>query len=591
LSEFVEEDKPGNNLDIFEYLNVILDNVWVIVSITALGAALSLVYFARLPNLYTANAQILVEKLENAPKEVRDMAPSFSGDDDYYGTQIAILTGRKISGMVGTELGPEAVGAKIQARRIPKTRILSLSVTHRKADLAAKVANKYSEIFVRESTGEQQFMGQQVLKLIPDEAELEKDMDMLGTLPDAGAPSIFNKKEYAESLQSVMNDPVVSKMRSEKLEIRANLVELSQRYKPSHPSIKDLNERLAYVDTELKNRMQKILNNIRANLAGEARITNVKVLEEAVPPSIPSSPQRAKGVIIHTLMAFVLSIMLVFFIENSNQQIRNELDFRHNVPLPFLGYIPLIKDFNRKKKKNLEQGSETYSLVKALKENPILSDAVASVRTHILFSMPYEKSRRIMLTSCVPDEGKTTVSVLLSLSLTALGKKILLIDADMRRPFAHNYVIVNNGKGLSDFLVGQASLDEVMQEIEGTTLKIITAGSPTVNPSELVGSERFKELLDRATEMFDRIVIDVPPVLYIPDGLIIAKHVHSGVLVCGAGMVQKKTVATVKEKFDSIGHSFIGIVINRAELDKGAHQYKYYSKYKNYYTKEKSTQS
>ena len=294
MNDLAEEPKPGQGLDILEHLYVILDNIWVIVSITAMAAGLSLVHYSRLPNLYTANAQILVEKLDSAPKEVRDMASSFSystkSDDDYYGTQIAILTGRKISGMVWEALGPGAAGYTIQASRVPKTRILVLSVTHSKADMAAKIANKYSEIFVRESTSEQQFVGQQLLKLIPDEAELEKDMDVLGTLPAGGTSSIFNKKEYAESLQSVMNDPVVSKMRSEKLEIQASLVELSQRYKPNHPSIKDLNERLTYVDSELKGRMQRILNNIRANLAGEARITNIKVLEEALPPSLPSSP-------------------------------------------------------------------------------------------------------------------------------------------------------------------------------------------------------------------------------------------------------------------------------------------------------------
>ncbi|HTL70348.1 MAG TPA: CpsD/CapB family tyrosine-protein kinase, partial [Candidatus Eisenbacteria bacterium] len=158
-------------------------------------------------------------------------------------------------------------------------------------------------------------------------------------------------------------------------------------------------------------------------------------------------------------------------------------------------------------------------------------------------------------------------------------------DADMRRPFAHHYLGLPNGKGLSDFLTGQATIEEIVREVPGSTLKVVTAGGMSPNPSELVASDLFRQILEYGSDNFDRVVIDVPPVLFIPDGLIVAKHVHSGVLICGSGMVHKKTVKTVKEKFDSIGHSFIGIILNKVNYEKGMGRYKYYRTYKNYYSK------
>jgi capsular exopolysaccharide synthesis family protein len=221
--------------------------------------------------------------------------------------------------------------------------------------------------------------------------------------------------------------------------------------------------------------------------------------------------------------------------------------------------------------------------MKILKVNTALADAVANARTHILFSMPYDKSRRIMLTSAIPAEGKSMIASLLALSLTTLGRKILLIDADLRKPSLHRYLGLRNDKGLADYLVGLATLDEIIQSVKDSPLQIITSGALSRNPSELLASERFRELLDKCGERYDRVVIDVPPVLYIPDGLIIAKVVHTGILVCGAGMVHKKTIRQVREKFDSVGYAFIGAIINRADFDRQGYRYKYYNTYKNYY--------
>jgi capsular exopolysaccharide synthesis family protein len=432
-------------------------------------------------------------------------------------------------------------------------------------------------------------MSKQMLKLIPEIDEGSPVSAQVDTQVSSGA-SQFNKREFAESLSSVTGDDVIKKMRSERLEIQSQLTQLSQRYKPEHPSIRQLKDRMVYVENELKERTDKIVNNVRANLAGDIKITNVRVIEEALPPLKPSKPNRQKGVLMHTIMGLLFAIAFVVFVERVNQKVRSEKDLLPVIRLPFLGYVPYAKNFVKAKKgaqkvpgMRYAKINEEVSYVENLRENTVLSDAVASVRTHILFSMPYEKSRKIMFTSAIPNEGKSTVACLLALSLTTLGRKILLVDADMRKPYAHAYLGIPNGKGLSDILIGNVTPSQAVQSVAGSTLKVITAGTNSPNPAELLASEALKNLLDELLNEYDRIVIDAPPSLYIPDGLIIAKHVHSGVLVCGAGMVTKKIISTVIQKFDAIGHAFIGIVINRADLEKEQHRYSYYGTYKNYY--------
>ena len=172
-----------------------------------------------------------------------------------------------------------------------------------------------------------------------------------------------------------------------------------------------------------------------------------------------------------------------------------------------------------------------------------------------------------------------------------MGRKILLVDADIRRPTLHTYLDVPNAKGLTDFLIGNISFEEAVIAIPGTSAKVTTGGQPSPNPTELLASERFKEFLEKALLEYDRIVIDVAPVLYIPDGLIVAKHVHSGVLICGSGMIDKKAVKVVKSKFDAVGHSLIGVIINRADYAKEGYRYKYLYAYRNYYSEKKGVES
>ncbi len=572
--------------DLHEYLQILIDYRWLITAVTLAVFIISTVYWSLQPNYYSAQVKILVERVGDQPRAKHElMVPTEdSGEESYYGTQIEILYGRKIASIVNAELGQLGSTYSINVEQIRGSRILRLTVTSGDPQVSSKVANKYAEVYVRESTKEGLYFTQQILKYLPEDSELAKSQDNSNQ-----AQGGFDKAQYAESLTDVADDSAIQKLKSEKLDLESKLSELSTRYKPSHPALIELKEKLEKINEQLNSRMKKILTNVRANLSGEVSVTNVRILEEAQTPGRPSGPDRPFKIFLFTMAGFLVVSAAAVLYELLFQRIRTVKDVHGDIGITFLGYVPLFYNSSHKQKLFMpHQSLGEISLLDLVKRNSVVADSIVSVRTHILFTVPYEQSKRIMITSAIPGEGKTTVATLLSLSLTALGRKIIMIDGDMRRPTSHTYLNIRNDKGLSDYLTGKATKEEVIKNIEGSELKVITAGGRVSNPPELLASERFRDLLEELGQEFDRIVIDVPPVLYIPDALIVAKYVHTGVLICGAGMVQKKIVKTVKEKFDSIGHSLIGIVINRADYEGQKYRYHYYHSYKDYYVKKKA---
>ncbi len=579
LKEPLVENYEPNELA--QYWQIIIGHRWTVLAVMAIVTLCSVVYLSILPDKYTGEVQILAERVDKERSYQDVMMPMFSNEEDYYGTQIAILTGRKTAEIVQSELQISGGEYQVEARRLRGTRIIALDATHRNPEMAAKIANKYADVFLRENMRENLFIPQQILKLLPQDSD--------STVDDGSAQNDLDKdsrREVIESLGVNSGDSVVQNLNSEKMTIEAQLRELSQRYKPQHPVMKDLRERLVRVQEDIDERSKKIINRLKASYSGQFQITNIKILQEAVRPSVPSEPNRVRGIFLSALLGLSLGIFVVIFGEYANQKIRSEEDLDFSASTPFLGYIPFEKELIINKHVHRKSGlADNNTILSVIKRNSELKDAMTNVRTRVLFSMPLERSKRVLVTSAVPDEGKSTVALLLALSMASMGEKVLLIDADMRRPFLHHYLNIKNTNGLTNLLIGNVTPEQIISRVPGTTLSVITAGTSSPNPIELLESKRFEEFLDQVASDFDRIVIDVAPVLFIPDGMILAKIIDQAVLVCGSGMTHKKVAKNVMEKFTAIGRSFMGIIINRADFEFGMHsyKYKYYQSYRSYY--------
>lgn len=206
------------------------------------------------------------------------------------------------------------------------------------------------------------------------------------------------------------------------------------------------------------------------------------------------------------------------------------------------------------------------------------NEAYKTLRTNIEFSGADNKV--IVLTSCTPDEGKSTVSLNLAISLAESGKRVLFIDGDLRKSvLAGRHRETEEVKGLSHFLSGQAEVDEVMYKTQEEGLIVISAGVVPPNPSELLGQKRFKALISSARKVYDYIIIDAPPLGSVIDAAVIARVCDASVLVTAANAVSYKFARTVKEQLEKTGCPILGVVLNKVNMKQNKYYGKYYGNY------------
>ena len=207
------------------------------------------------------------------------------------------------------------------------------------------------------------------------------------------------------------------------------------------------------------------------------------------------------------------------------------------------------------------------------------NEAYKTLRTNISFSG--DDIKAIAITSSVPNEGKSVVTFNLANSLAEDGKKVLYIDADIRKSVTVvRYGVDIETKGLTHFLSGQAKLDQVIYETNIDNLSIIFTGQTAPNPSELLGNDRFKKLLEEERENYDYIIIDCPPLGSVIDAAIVAKECDGAIIVIETDNVSYKVVQRVKKQLDQSGCRILGAVLNKVEMGgKGYYGKGYYGNY------------
>jgi capsular exopolysaccharide synthesis family protein len=213
-------------------------------------------------------------------------------------------------------------------------------------------------------------------------------------------------------------------------------------------------------------------------------------------------------------------------------------------------------------------------------------ESFRSLRTSLLSKYPDEGTKILIVTSAQPLEGKTTTAANIAMALAYGGARVLLIDADMRRPGLHRPLRLTNERGLSQVLTGQARVRDVIQRTVDPNLLAITAGRSPLNPSELLSSERMKTLLTNlAHGPFNWIIIDTPPVLAVTDAVILAPLVSGVTFVVGAEMTRRRLAERAIETVMQAHPKFAAVVLNKVNFAKNKYYYsRYYGhQYKNYY--------
>jgi capsular exopolysaccharide synthesis family protein len=266
--------------------------------------------------------------------------------------------------------------------------------------------------------------------------------------------------------------------------------------------------------------------------------------------------------------------------------------------LAVLGLIPEFESTaKRPGPKDPTTGETSPSLSNPLIDDPRsqVSEAYRSLRTTILLSQPGSPPRKLLISSALPKEGKSTTSYNLALSFAMLGKRVLLIDADMRRPSLHARAGQSGERGLSTLLTSSENPDDVILKLPSAeNLYLLTAGMPPPNPTELLASPVFGELIDSLSNQYDHVFIDSPPALLVSDPVIIATKVDGVIVVVRSGTATKTSLLRVTESMLRNKANLLGFVLNSVNTESAEYYHSYgyyggsYTGEGNYYGKDRS---
>ena len=310
---------------------------------------------------------------------------------------------------------------------------------------------------------------------------------------------------------------------------------------------------------------------IQAELLGSLEIgkANITTISEASEPLVPVKPRKELNLAISTGLAILTGFMLALIAEFYNRRVVSEDQVNKILGYTVLGRIP---------KMNLRSGiaGKGGDLLTSDPRSIVVGEAFRILRTNIYFLEKERKMRRYMVTSTGPGEGKSTLIANLAVTMAQTGKKVLIIDTDLRRPMLNKIFGANKQPGLTEFLQQEIDLEDIVSKTSYENLEIITSGSLANNPSELLSSTKFEELLN-SLNGYDIVLLDCPPIMTVTDPILVADKVDGVLFVVGLKKVKISMVERTKQQLKKVNASIVGVALNLVELE--GEEYRYYSYY------------
>lgn len=415
----------------------------------------------------------------------------------------------------------------------------------------------------------------------------------------------MESKGALESLASI--ETQITLLRTEE----AGLAEL---YTPEHPTYKAVLDKLAVLErsknkinqqiASLPNTQQEVIRltrDVETNQATYVQLLskqqelnimkasaqgNVRVVDHAVPPEVPVAPRKALLALLGALGAGSLAALWVLLRNRLGHGITSSEEIEA-LNLEVAGLIPHSKaqqkrDVLKGKFKAFTGGKKSSGLLAGSESTDIAVEAIRALRTSIFFSMLDAPNNILMITGAAPEAGKSFVSANLAGVMAQTGKKVLLIDTDMRKGYLHKVFGLTPETGLADILSGQISAAQAIMPTEIDNLSIICNGGYPQNPAELLLDHRFTEMLAQLQPQFDYIVIDTPPVLAVTDAAIIGQHAGTTLLVSRYGHTSAKALSTSVDRLKQSNIVVRGVILNGIKRDhSNAYDYYAYSAYHN----------
>lgn len=301
-------------------------------------------------------------------------------------------------------------------------------------------------------------------------------------------------------------------------------------------------------------------------VAGGVGANNISVIDRAVAPEKANSPRKLLNLAVGLLLGGFLGVLLAFLMHHLDNTVHDAKALEAISGLPVLGAIP-----------RLEQGITPAQAAADLRS--AFAEAHRSVRTALQFATTRGLPRSLLITSASPSEGKSTTALELARNSAQLGKRVVLVDADLRNPSIHRATGLSSALGLSNLLAGARELGDVLQHLPNEKLSVITSGPLPPNPPELLAGDALAKLLAQLQEQFDMVILDGPPVLGLADAPLLASQAEATVVVAAADDTRNDALRAALQRLRSVRARVLGAVLTRFDLKRqgAGYGYTYYA--------------
>lgn len=303
---------------------------------------------------------------------------------------------------------------------------------------------------------------------------------------------------------------------------------------------------------------------------------NVRVIDPAEAKDDPVEPNYARNIGVAVLAGLLAGVSLALFFDYMDTTIKTREEVEA-LGIPFLGIVPSVPGLQGE---GWEMARERYLYAYNYPKSAF-AEFVRNIRTNVNFMARADGAppRRLMITSAGPREGKTTSSINLGITFAASGRRVCLVDADLRRPSLHHAFGLANEEGFSTLIQGESRVEDVAQPTPQEGLYIVPSGPRPNNPAELLGSPGCTAALDKLNEAFDLVIIDTPPVVAVTDAVVLSAHVDGVILVIKSFKVTKDLIMQAKRQLVDVEARLIGVVLNDFDIQRKSYGYYYYYTY------------
>ena len=568
------ENTTNEELDLSYCINLVFKRFWLLVAMVALGLAAAVLVNLLMRPAYKATALMMINK-EDAGKIDSSPYGSFASEEDYYRTQYQLLQSRSLLSKVYTKMklgqveefanpnGLKKLEKSLDVAPITRSRLVNVSATAYDPSLAADIVNTLTDTFVADNVSNRVFMGQDVIAALESTERSSAEQELLNSMPQ------------------VVNSDFIKTLKQQASKLAADRARLLAKYTTNHPDVISVQSQLDAVNGQINTETRRLVQSIKIELSGQFSGNNIRVIDPAVTPEKPVRPRKLMNLAIGLLGGGLLGLMLVFVLEFLDQSVKSSEDLEEKLGLPFLGFIP----YEKLKKKEREYAT-------LLKDgNSLVAENVRNVRTMLDFSLAGEHNAPILITSSLQGEGKSHLSSNLLVALAQTGKKVLLVDGDLRRARVHRVFKLSTEKGLSNIWDADPQKADYAANIQAVedvpNLFVMTSGQRPPNPAELLNTPKLADFIAWATQHYDQVVVDCPAIMPVSDTLLWGKYIPRAVFVIKYGQTNAKLAQLALDKLKKAGIKVLGAVIGHYRPEGLSYgKYGYYKNY-SYYNEEK----